>query len=198
MHIATFVKRVTRIGLLVGGIMTATGCATRFPHLTEPDAEYRAALRAPVGHRFAQPQQEQAALERVMNLFRDFSPENLRRQTRAVYADTLYFRDGFRLVRDIDALDAYFQHSAEPLRSCAFVFADPVQDRGDYFLRWTMSVNLKRDPEDRVEQVIGMSHIRFDEEGKVVFQQDYWDPTDVLYRRIPVANRLIGYVRSRL
>ena len=84
------------------------------------------------------------------------------------------------------------------MRECTFDFESPVIDGEDVYLRWTMNVNLKRDKPDRVDRAIGMSHLRFNDEGKVIFQQDYWDPTDVLYRRIPVANWLIGKVKERL
>ena len=66
------------------------------------------------------------------------------------------------------------------------------------YLRWTMNVSLNRDPEDRMDSALGMSHIRFNPDGKIVFQQDYWDPTDILYSRIPVANWLIKKVKERL
>ncbi|MEM7394849.1 MAG: hypothetical protein AAF492_21150, partial [Verrucomicrobiota bacterium] len=69
---------------------------------------------------------------------------------------------------------------------------------GEYYVRWTMNVDMKRSPEGDIEHVVGMSHIRFNPAGKVVFHQDYWDPTDVLYRKIPIARGLIGYVRSKL
>jgi hypothetical protein len=171
------------------------GCATTFPRLTEPDAEYRAALLRTADQR---PDDEAAALDGVIRLFSDFSEKNLREQVRRVYADEFYFRDGFKKLTQLEELETYLLRSAEPLRSCVFLFDPPIQDSPDYYLRWTMKVNLRRDKPDRVEEVIGLSHFRFNQEGRVVFHQDYWDPTDVLYRRIPIANRLIGAVRARL
>jgi hypothetical protein len=88
--------------------------------------------------------------------------------------------------------------STEPLRRCWFDFEPPIRHGSDYYLRWTMNVNLKSEPEDQVAQALGMSHLRFDAKGKVIFQQDYWDPTDVLYSRIPLAGWLIRKVKQRL
>jgi hypothetical protein len=59
-----------------------------------------------------------------------------------------------------------------------------------------MVVNLKRDKPEQIERSMGMSHMRLNTEGKVVFHQDYWDPTDVIYTRIPVANWLIKKVKD--
>jgi len=88
----------------------------------------------------------------------------------------------------VGALERYLVDSTQALRSCTFAFADPIKNRPDYYLRWMMKIDFKRDPTNGVDEVIGMSHIRFNREGKVVFHQDYWDPADLLYRRIPVAN----------
>ena len=181
--------------LLSAGSFLLAGCATDYPALTLADAEFYAAMDATADQR---PQDEDRALKVLTALFEDFSSTNLLQHTRQAYADTFYFRDGFKHYSQIDDLEAYMVHSAEPLRSCQFEFSEPIRNPPDYYLRWVMKVNLKRDDPDRVQEVIGMSHVRFNSKGKVVFQQDYWDPTDVLYRRIPIANGLIGYVRSKL
>ncbi|MDA0578057.1 MAG: hypothetical protein O3B24_08160 [Verrucomicrobia bacterium] len=61
-----------------------------------------------------------------------------------------------------------------------------------------MEVNLRRDPPERVSRVMGMSHMRFNAEGRIVIQQDSWAPSDVLYCRIPVAGWLINKVKAGL
>jgi hypothetical protein len=43
-----------------------------------------------------------------------------------------------------------------------------------------------------------MSRMRFNSDGQVIFHQDYWDPTDIVYKRIPIAKQLIAYVKSKL
>lgn len=179
-------------------LFTTSGCVTKYPRLTAPDHGYIRALETLQGHTFTNPALQNAALKRVENLFSTFSTNHLAAHTREVYADQFYFRDGFHLVEDIDSLEAYFVRSAKPLRSCTFTFEEPISNGPDHFLRWRMKVNLHRSEPGQFDEAIGLSHIRFDENGKVIFQQDYWDPTDVLYRKIPIANGLIGYVRSML
>lgn len=170
------------------------GCSTsRYPRLTEPNEAYRRA----VGPEDVSPAHP-APIRPLIELFEDYSRENLAPRIREVYAETLYFRDGFKEFTEIDGLEAYLLRGTEPLRTCTFVFPSVVEQDGDYYLRWVMRVNLKRDPPDRFEEVIGMSHVRLDEAGKVVFQQDYWDPSDVLYRRIPVAGWMVHKIKDRL
>jgi len=185
-------ERLLRLLFLLSPAACLVGCSTHYPKLTVPDAAYAKALEETADQ---QPDDEDAALQALMNLFEDFTATNLKANTRKVYADTFYFRDGFRQFDRIDALETYMVHSTEPLRSCTFIFSEPVKNPPDYYLRWVMRVNLKRDEPERVDEVIGFSHIRFNPAGQVAFHQYYWDPPDLLYRRFPVANRLIGYVR---
>jgi hypothetical protein len=183
-------------------MLAMMGCSTNTPRLTEPNAAYVQALERtdPAKHPGPEPgsKAEQEAIDRVIKLFEIFSEENIRSRIRGVYAEDVYFRDGFKEFSNLEDIERYMIHSTKPVRDCTFDFPQVVSDRGEHYLRWIMNVNLNRDPEDRYDRVIGMSHIRFNEEGKVIFQQDYWDPTDLLYRRIPIANGLIQKVRSRL
>jgi hypothetical protein len=179
-----------------------SACSSSGPKLTAPTHAYREALQRtdPAEREGLEPgsEAEQEAIQRVIDLFAVFSEENVSQRVRGVYADTLFFRDGFKEFHEIDPLAEYMIESTKPLRECTFDFEEPVINDGDYYLRWTMNVSLNSDPEGYMDRAIGMSHIRFNQEGKVIFQQDYWDPTDVLYDRIPVANWLIKKVKERL
>lgn len=183
------------IMIMIGATMLLSGCTTKYPRLTEPDEGYRQALEATANQ---SPDRPEEALKSVMDLFTDYTYDNLKQNIQLVYDENLYFRDGFKQIDTIPDLETYILHSTEPLQSCTFTFEPPVFNAPDYYLLWTMHVSFKSDKKGKVENAIGMSRIRFNKEGKVVFQQDYWDPTDILYRKIPVANGLIGYVRNRL
>ncbi len=177
---------------VLGGVTMMIGCSTaKYPRLTEPNAAYLEAVAD-------KPMPVPEAIQPLIDLFADYSKENVSQMARVVYAEELYFRDGFKEFTEIDGLEEYLVHGTEPLRSCVFEFPSVIEQDGDYYLRWVMKANLNRDPEDRVDEVIGMSHVRLNDEGKVVFQQDYWDPSDVLYRRIPVAGWMVHKIKSSL
>lgn len=180
------------LGIIIG--ILAMFKLKQAPGKTIPHDIYREAVSSEAYAR----ERDDAAIQRVIDLFEDFSHENLERNIANVYAETLFFRDGFREVHSLAELEPYFLHSTKPLRTCTFDFPGVTFSNGDLYLRWIMNVSLNRDPEGTVDTCVGMSHIRFNSEGKVVFQQDYWDPTDILYSRIPVAGWLIQKVHNRL
>ncbi|MFP4203028.1 MAG: hypothetical protein ACLFS4_01695 [Opitutales bacterium] len=86
----------------------------------------------------------------------------------------------------------------EPINDIQFIFDKMIAKDGDYYLSWTMRIDFKKTPPGTWEESIGMTHLRFNSEGRVIFHQDYWDPTDIVYRRIPIAKQLIAYVKKKL
>lgn len=194
-RVVRFAGSLTLLGAIA---VLVFGCKATGPRLSEPTPEYVSAL-AELGVELVEGGEvEQNALGGVIDLFSDFSHDPVAEKIHGVYAPTLFFRDGFKAFSSLDPLAEYMVESTKPLRSCRFEFAEPIRQGRDYYLRWTMTVSLNRDKPDYSEQVIGLSHLRFNAEGRVVFQQDYWDPTDVLYRRIPVAGWMIDKVKERL
>ena len=191
-----------------GGLALMTSMSAGCGHtgagggITAPGARYREALTetAPSNPPALPPgsDAEREAVGRVVAMFADFSLSNVTARVRDVYAEDAYLRDGFKELRGLAAIAPYMIRSTEPLRHCAFAFEPFITRDGDYYLRWVMTTNLRRDPPERVTQVIGMSHIRFNRAGRVIFHQDYWDPSDVLYSRIPIAGWLIHKVKAGL
>jgi len=45
-------------------------------------------------------------------------------------------------------------------------------------------------------QTIGMSQLRFDREGRVLLQQDYWDSAAGVYEHIPGIGGVVGAGRD--
>lgn len=194
--------RILLWGVLMSIGMASAGCRTANTAITAPSASYRQALAesGPAAAPALEPgsEAERRALDRFAAYFGDFSESNVTALVREVYAADAYLRDGFKELRGVDAIAPYMIRSTHPLRVCTFTFEDVAAKNGDYYIRWVMRTNLRRDPPDRVSEVIGLSHVRFNVQGQVTFQQDYWDPSDVLYSRIPIAGWMINKVKASL
>lgn len=186
--------------LFVAGIALGfCGCATP-AKLSNHSASYLGALEAALAMPTLPPGSPaaDAALDRIRRMFEDFSQTNVASYVREVYDENVYLRDGFKELKGIETVAPYMIESAANAEHCTFTFEDASEHDGNYYLRWVMRVRLAGDPKGQMDEAVGMSHFRFNAAGKVVFQQDYWDPTDVLYKRIPVANWLIKLVKNRL
>ena len=136
--------------------------------------------------------------DRIIDLFTHYEVDLLSKNVGKVYAKDTYFRDAFKEFSRAEQITPYLVHGLHAVSYCGFEFQPTVFHEGDYFFRWTMLVSLKRSKSNELVKSIGMSHMRFNEQGKVIFHQDYWDPTDLVYHQIPIANRLINWVKGRM
>jgi hypothetical protein len=43
-----------------------------------------------------------------------------------------------------------------------------------------------------------MSHLRFNNEGKIILHQDYWDSMQGFYQHIPIIGGVLQWIKSGL
>ena len=135
-------------------------------------------------------------LERFEKFYAVYSTEAIKAGIRTVYATDAWFGDPFHQVQGIDAIENYFIAMAEPVETCTFSIDSMQRSGNDYYARWTMVLKSKAIKGDPIE-ALGFSHVRFNQAGLIVFQQDYWD-TSVLFDRIPVVGYWTRLVKGRI
>jgi hypothetical protein len=141
-------------------------------------------------------EEEKKAIEKFNEFYKVFSTDVIRKSIKDVYAENAYFRDGFREVQGVDNLEKYFISSTETFHECTFDIQDVAFHGGNYYYRWIMNLILKRNKDDKL-QAVGMSHVRYDKNGKIIFHQDYWD-TGIIYEKIPLLGSIITWIRNRI
>lgn len=142
--------------------------------------------------------EEKAAIGRFTKFFGDLSTENIRENLRKTYADRLYFNDTLKEISDIDTLEHYLLDTAANVDSCTVTIHDVISKNGDYYFRWEMFIKFKKFRKGEVQPSIGMTHIRFDKDGRIVFHQDYWDAAANLFEKVPVVGWMIRKIKKRL
>ena len=141
-------------------------------------------------------EEEKKAIEKFNEFYKVFSTDVIRKSIKDVYAENAYFRDCFREVQGVDNLEKYFISSTETFHECTFDIQDVASHGGNYYYRWIMNLILKRNKDDKL-QAVGMSHVRYDKNGKIIFHQDYWD-TGIIYEKIPLLGSIITWIRNRI
>lgn len=141
-------------------------------------------------------QTEKEALQRFSDFYLEYSYEAIQSGVRDLYAENAWFGDPFHIVEGIDEIEHYFLVMAEPVEHCSFT-VDSIQRSGvDYYARWTMELESKAAKGEMI-RTIGISHVRFNEQGKVIFQQDYWDSSAML-DRLPIVGYWTRLVKGRI
>lgn len=142
---------------------------------------------------------EREALARFAAFFSELSQANIERRLDLTYAPDIWFNDTLKTVEGRDALRHYLNESAAAVERCTVAIDDVSSNpRGDYYLRWRMTIAFKRLARGKETCSIGVSHLRFDAGGQVLLQQDYWDSAGGLFEHVPVLGSAIRAIKRRL
>lgn len=142
---------------------------------------------------------EAAALQRFASFFSTFSGDRIERLLPATYAADVWFNDTLKTLQGRDALAHYLAESAAAVEQCTVSIEEQTRtEHGEYLLRWKMCIRFKRFRRGIDTWTVGMSHLRFDRAGQVVYHQDYWNAAEGLYQHVPVLGWMIRAIQRRL
>lgn len=115
-----------------------------------------------------------------------------------VYAEQVWFNDTLKTFEGRPAVADYLDQTARRVDACTVEIVDIAASGVDYYVRWRMTVLLpETDPADAWRS-IGVTHMRFDREGRVLLHQDYWDAAGGLYEHLPGIGWILRNIRARL
>lgn len=129
------------------------------------------------------------SLPRLLSWFESLSPQNLN-QIKELYQSDCYFKDPFNEFYKRDALEQLFADMFIKLQQSRFVIVETLSDADSAFIVWQFHFSVRQ----RALRINGSSHLKFDQQGLVVFHRDYWDAAEELYEKLPV----IGFILKRL
>lgn len=143
--------------------------------------------------------EEKAAIARFTSLLQNIgSASYLREHTSRVYASDAYLNDTLTTQHGAAAIQAYFIKTSESLKSSTVTIDDISRSGENHYVRWTMVVASPALSHGESVHSIGISQVRFNEEGKVTFHQDFWDSGQNFYGKLPVAGGIISFIKKKL
>lgn len=113
------------------------------------------------------------------------------------YSDTILFRDPLHQVEGIDSFCSYLNGLSKNVNYCRFEFIDTTTTASRSWLRWNMHYShpaVRRGSALTLEGTSLLQH----ENGKVVYQQDYYDMGAMLYEHLPMMGGAIRLLKKRL
>lgn len=142
---------------------------------------------------------EAAAIENFKEFFSSFAADRIDKLLSTTYASDIYFNDTLKTIRGINDLAHYLKESADAVQDCRVEVLEVTRTtNNDHYFRWKMMIRFKRFKKGQDTWTVGMSHLRFNADGLVVYHQDYWNATDGIFRHIPVLGTMINAVIRRL
>jgi hypothetical protein len=178
--------------------LTFLGCAIDKQETKQALEAYNQALQVTDPHKNEIMQQgsakEKEALELYVSFYRNYTVDNIKQHMRDLYAPNVYYRDGFKDLQGIDALEAYLISALPDMHVYSLDLQDMTVHDGNYYLLWTTQFSLRNKKE--IISLTGMTHLRFDKDGRVIFEQGFWD-TGVIYERMPIIGPVVRWLKNR-
>ena len=181
-------------------LVIGLGCSG-VPRVTDSAAGFRA-IRAEMEARptvvVGSPAERQG-IERLKLFLSRIDAEAVRSQTLTVYAPDAYLNDTLVSRRGATNIQTYFQATVEAAESITANIEDVSRSAdGFYYVRWTMDVRMKKVAAGETIRTLGMTLVRFDDQGRVLIHQDYWDSAAGLWDHVPGIGRGIRWIKGRL
>jgi ketosteroid isomerase-like protein len=126
-------------------------------------------------------------VEEFQQTYGDLTQDNLADLVRDLYAEDMYFNDTVHIIRDRAKLVDYMARTGGSLQENRVDIHRVIRDGEDVYVRWEMTF-VTRAAGKRIEShSIGITHLRFNADGKIVLHQDFWDSGNALYAHLPVV-----------
>jgi len=186
--------------VLVAGL--AGACARPdVPTAAELNRAYDEALAqsAPLAVDYsANPQAQQAVLDRLAEYFASMTPASVREHTARIYAPDAVLYDNLAVVTGVAAIEEYFVKATTEADGLKVEFRQISNSGYDYYIRWEMAIESEALSPDAPIVSYGVTHFRFDDNGRVLLHRDFWDASTGLYEYLPWVGALLERLRAAL
>jgi len=131
-------------------------------------------------------------LNALCDWYANLSPQSLE-YVPELYHENARFQDPFNDVQGHDAILGIFRHMFENTDDPKFRILESQSNEPVAWVAWTFSVGVF----GKVVDIDGMTRLEFADDGRVLYHRDYWDASQ-LYEQIPIAGRIIGFLRKKM
>ncbi len=137
-------------------------------------------------------------LENLVELFSDLQHREVAQRVAKTYAENLYFNDTLHTFTRSDALTEYLINGANRVDEINVIFEDIASSGNNYYVRWVMEMKFKVMGKSIESKSIGISQIRLDDQGKIIFHQDFWDNTTGFFGHLPVVGGMLNRIKASM
>ena len=142
--------------------------------------------------------QSNKRIQAFIKLYDELHDGSIDKQIAETYAEIIYFNDTLVTIHDRQNLLQYLKNTQQQIDSIKFEVLS-VQDNGkDAYVRWLMQTRYKVIGQDIDSQSIGISHLRFNGDNKIILHQDYWDSMQGFYQHLPIIGGVLRWIKNGL
>ena len=136
------------------------------------------------------------SIDRIVQFFETLTPQSVAR-CGEFYAPHARFKDPFKDVQGVPAIQAIYAHMFTALEAPRFVVVERIASGQQCFLVWDFHFRFKNFATGTDQTIHGGSHLQLDAEGRITLHRDYWDAAEELYEKLPVVGGLMRWLKNR-
>ena len=111
-----------------------------------------------------------------------------------LYSKDAFLNDRIATIKGRENIRFYFNESFEKIHDAKFTINSVCYGSKDAVFQWIMKIQLKN--KGPWMDFLGVSIMRFDSKGMIIYQQDYWDYSELL-SHIKGVKSLVNYIKSK-
>jgi hypothetical protein len=146
----------------------------------------------------SQPVVNNEAVKGFIEVFNQTQHGEVAEIIRQTYAEQLYFNDTFRTITDRNELIEYMQQTGQQVDRLEVNVQDIARSGHDIYVRWIMQMQFTVMGKQVDSKSIGISQLRFNDQGKIILHQDFWDGVDGFYQYLPIIGYSLKKIREKL
>ena len=140
-------------------------------------------------------------VDALVMAFENLSPDKVK-ALGEWYAPDARFKDPFKEVQGVAAIEAIFTHMFDSLHEPRFVVTERIVQGTQCFLVWDFVFRFKTMDPQTQQCIRGGSHLQFmaGEDGtwRISLHRDYWDAAEELYEKLPLVGSLMRWLKKRV
>ena len=112
----------------------------------------------------------------------------------SLYADQLFINDTLSQFSSRKKLLEHFQGMNQRVSNVTVSLLNASYHQDSAYVHWHMVYDFKMFGKTRTMDSFGISEIKVNGDNKIIFQQDFWDPANGLYRSLPYVGGTYSWV----
>ena len=136
-------------------------------------------------------------IDDLVHFYEHLTPESVTHFS-DYYAENAYFKDPFNEVSGLLPIQNIFSHMFHQISEPRFVVLERLVDTNGAMLVWELHFCTRFLKRGETQVIRGVSHLKFNAVGKVVWHRDYWDAAEELYTKLPVIGCLVRGLKKMM
>ncbi|MGR2919382.1 nuclear transport factor 2 family protein [Acinetobacter sp. 1125_18A] len=112
----------------------------------------------------------------------------------SLYSDQLFINDTLSQFSSRQNLLEHFQGMNKRVSNVSVMLLNTSYHQDSAYVHWHMAYDFKMFGTTRSMDSYGISEIKIDSNNKIIFQQDFWDPANGLYRSLPYLGGVYSWL----